>query len=185
MRILLVPVIIWALITGAAHLAFILFLVAGVSDAVDGAVARLFNQQSAFGTVLDPIADKMLLVSVFIVLGFLGHIPIWLAILVVSRDVIIIAGVLLAFVMARPVTIKPLWVSKANTAAQIMLAAFTLGLLTFGLSAPILKSSMEIATGMLTGASAIAYIVQGLALFANGDSASTQQTDKDENARSD
>ena len=89
-------------------LAFMLFVLAGVSDAVDGTVARYFNQQTELGTILDPIADKLMLVCVFISLAYLGSIPLWLVILIVSRDLLIIFGVLLAFVLSLPVTIRPL-----------------------------------------------------------------------------
>ena len=105
----------------------------------------------------DPaIADKLMLVSVFIVLTQLGHIPLWLTILIVSRDVLIISGVLLAFFMERDVTIRPLWVSKANTLSQIVLAGLTLGLLAFALEWPQTQMVLELVTGILTTASAAA-----------------------------
>jgi cardiolipin synthase len=167
-RVLLVPLIVWALLSNQPVLAFYVFVVAGLSDAVDGTVARALNQQSEFGTILDPIADKLMLVSVFIVLAYLGHIPLWLAILVVSRDLIIVLGVMLAFLLEKEFTIRPLWVSKVNTAVQIVLAALVLGILGFEYPLPMLQTSLEYITGVLTAASAVAYIVQGLALFANG-----------------
>ncbi len=161
-RIILVPVIIWSLLTGATASAFALFLVAGLSDAVDGAVARTFNQQSELGTVLDPIADKVMLVSVFIMLAYLEQIPLWLAILVVSRDLLIVAGFIVAFLLGRPADVKPLWVSKANTAAQILLALYVLARLAFELDGMQLQTYLEWGTGVLTGLSAIAYMVQGM-----------------------
>lgn len=142
--------------------AFGLFVVAGLSDAVDGAIARMFNQQSELGTILDPIADKTMLVSVYLVLGVMGHIPLWLTILVFSRDLLIVAGIILCFVIGRPVKIKPLWVSKANTAAQITLASLVLGILAFQLDLALLKYSLELTTGVLTGLSALAYTFQGI-----------------------
>ena len=165
MRIVLVPVIIWALLSDLMLFAFLVFLLAGISDAVDGAVARYFDQQSEFGTMLDPIADKIMLVSVFIVLAYLGHIPLWLTILVVSRDLLIVVGVMLAFLLAKKVTIKPLWVSKANTVAQIVLAALVLGLLAFELDMPLTLLMMVWITGILTTLSAIAYMLQGMKLL--------------------
>ena len=151
---------------------FLLFLLAGLSDAVDGAVARYFDQQSEFGTILDPIADKMMLVSVFIVLSYLDLIPLWLVILVVSRDLLIIMGVLLAFVLDKKVTIRPLWVSKANTVAQIVLALWVLGLLAFDLEFFGFKTFLEWLAGALTALSTLAYIWQGLKLFGNDDAQS-------------
>jgi len=156
------PFIIWSLLSGAYMWAFGLFVVAGLSDAVDGAIARMFDQQSELGTVLDPLADKTLLVSVFIVLGVMGNIPLWLTILVFSRDLLIVAGIILCFVIGRPVKIKPLWVSKANTLAQITLASLVLGLLAFQLELTVIKVSLEIITGLLTGFSALAYVFEGI-----------------------
>ncbi len=162
---LAVPIVVWALITGHTTAAFYLFVAAGISDAVDGMLARILDQRSDFGTVLDPIADKLLLVSTFVVLGLIDQLPVWLTILVVSRDLLIVAGVMLAFLFAQSVTIKPIWVSKLNTLSQIVLAALVLGLLAFELSAPILKLVMIYITGLLTALSTIAYIIQGMALF--------------------
>jgi len=169
LRIVLVPVIIWALLSGETVFAFIVFLLAGISDAVDGAVARMMDQQTEFGTALDPIADKLMLVSVFLLLAWLGEIPLWLAILVLSRDVLIIVGFLLAFVLGKAVAIRPLFVSKANTFAQIVLAALVMGLLAFDLQMPVVKISLVYATALLTAVSAIAYTVQGMRYLAGAD----------------
>ena len=166
-RILLVPVIVWALLTNQPIFAFFAFLVAGVSDAVDGIVARTFNQQSELGIILDPLADKLMLVSVFILLAYLGHLPLWLTILVVSRDMIIVIGVMLALVLGKQFTIKPIWVSKVNTLMQIVLAALVLSVLAFAYPMPAMQTVLEYFTGTLTAASALVYIYQGLALLAN------------------
>lgn len=127
LRLLLVPAVILALLTGRMEWALAGFLVAGVSDAVDGFIARKFNQRSELGAYLDPMADKLLLVSVFVVLGYMGELPLWLVVAAVSRDALIVGAVLLSTIMAHPVAVKPLVVSKANTAVQIVLAAFVLG----------------------------------------------------------
>lgn len=166
LRILLVPAIVWAALSDQMMLAFILFLAAGVSDGIDGIVARYFNQQTELGTILDPIADKLMLVCVFISLAYLGTIPLWLVILIVSRDMLIVFGVLLAFVMSLPVTIRPLWISKANTAVQIILAAWVLFSLAFGIQWPNTQMGLEWLTGLLTALSAAAYMYQGIRLFA-------------------
>lgn len=166
MRVVLVPVIVWAMISDQMMFAFLVFLLAGISDAVDGAVARYLDQQTEFGTMLDPIADKIMLVSVFILLAFLEYIPLWLTILIVSRDLLIVFGIMLAYALDKSVTIKPLWVSKANTLSQIVLAAFALGLLAFQLDMPNLKTAMIWITAILTALSAMAYIRDGLKLFA-------------------
>ncbi|NKB51268.1 MAG: CDP-alcohol phosphatidyltransferase family protein [Rhizobiaceae bacterium] len=169
-RIMLVPVIVWAALSGQMLMAFLLFLLAGASDAIDGTVARYFNQQTELGTILDPIADKLMLVCVFISLAYLGSIPLWLVILIVSRDLLIIFGVLLAFFLSLPVTIRPLWISKTNTAVQIILAAWVLFSLAFGIDWPNAKTSLEWLTGLLTALSAAAYTYQGIKLFATSES---------------
>ena len=125
------PGVVYALLTGRMDWAFAGFLVAGISDGVDGFIARHFNQRSKLGAYLDPMADKLLLVSVFVVLGFMGELPLWLVIAAVSRDALIVCAVLLSTVMGNPVEMKPLMVSKANTAVQIVLAAVVLAELAF------------------------------------------------------
>jgi len=102
-RFIAVPVIVYAMIHDYLISAFIIFLLAGLSDAVDGAIARHFNQKSTLGAWLDPIADKALLVSVYIVLGILGTLPDWLVIIVVSRDAFIVGAVILSSVIGHPV----------------------------------------------------------------------------------
>jgi len=125
-RFLAIPFILYFMLTDQLRAAFGVFLVAGLSDAVDGAIARHFRQRSVLGAWLDPMADKLLLVSVYIVLAYLAVVPLWLVILVVFRDLAIGTGVLLTFIMHRPVTIAPLFVSKLNTTAQIVLAVAAL-----------------------------------------------------------
>lgn len=130
-RILLVPVIVWAITSGEMLLAFTLFLAAGVSDAVDGFLAKRFGMASEFGAYLDPLADKALIVSIYVTLGISGAIPRWLVILVVSRDIMIVSAVMLSWLMDKPVAVKPLLVSKLNTVAQIVFAGLALAALAF------------------------------------------------------
>jgi cardiolipin synthase (CMP-forming) len=126
-RLLSVPLAIWLVLDDAMAAAFWLFVAAGVSDAVDGYIAKRFDQRSRLGALLDPIADKMLLVSMFVTLGIDGLLPDWLVILVVFRDVLIVGGFLLATAMAHEIATKPLWISKLNTALQIALIGVVLG----------------------------------------------------------
>ena len=121
-----VPVIFWLLVTGQNKIAFFVFVAAGISDAVDGYLAKRFDWTTELGAYLDPLADKLLIVSIFIALGVRGELPLWLVIAVVSRDILIVAAVLLAWLLDQPVRIKPLAISKANTLAQIVLAATVL-----------------------------------------------------------
>ena len=113
-------------------LAFGLFLAAGVSDAVDGFLAKRFGMTSELGAYLDPLADKALIVSIYVALGITGALPRWLVILVVSRDIMILGAVILSWLMGNPVTVRPLLISKLNTVAQIVLACLVLAALAFG-----------------------------------------------------
>ena len=161
-RFLLVPAVVWALVSGNVEWALVCFVVAGVSDAVDGFIARQFDQRSELGAYLDPMADKILLVSVFLVLGFMGELPLWLVIAAVSRDLLIVAAVMLSSLMSHPVAMKPLFVSKANTAVQIGLAIVVLAELAFATVFGPLRWALVILSGLLTVASAAAYLVQWL-----------------------
>ena len=162
LRLVLVPGVVLAMLQARWEWAFAGFVVAGVSDGVDGFIARHFNQRSRLGAYLDPMADKLLLVSVFVVLGIAGELPLWLVIAVVSRDALIVFAVLLSSVMAQPVEMKPLMVSKANTAIQLVLAAVVLGELAFGIDIGALRPALIILSGLLTVASAAAYLVAWL-----------------------
>lgn len=159
LRFLLVPAIIYAMLTGALGWALVGFLVAGISDGIDGFIARQFDQRSELGSYIDPMADKVMLVSVFVVLGYLGELPLWLVILTVSRDCLIIGAVMLASVMGNPLEMKPLFISKANTTAQIVLAAFVLTELAFAAPYPLMRDLLVFSTAVLTVASAGAYLV--------------------------
>ncbi len=161
-RFILVPMVVYALLSGHMGWALLGFLVAGISDGVDGIIARHLDQRSELGAYLDPIADKFLLVSVFVVLGFLGELPLWLVLLVVSRDALIIMAVMLGAVMAQPIKMRPLMVSKANTVAQIVLASVVLGELAFETLFGSTRIALVLLTGILTAASAIAYFVTWL-----------------------
>jgi cardiolipin synthase (CMP-forming) len=131
-RILLVPIIVWAIASGEMEIAFAIFIIAGVSDAVDGFLAKRFNMTSELGALLDPLADKALLVSIYIALGLWGAVPHWIVILVVSRDIMIVAAVIVSWLFDKPVEMKPLMVSKLNTVAQVAFAALVLASLGFG-----------------------------------------------------
>jgi cardiolipin synthase len=125
-RILLVPVVVWTIAAGQMHLAFLLFLAAAISDGVDGFLAKRFGMKTELGAYLDPLADKALIVSIYVTLGITGVIPLWIVILVVSRDIMIVSAVILSWLVNRPVAIRPHVVSKINTAAQILFACLVL-----------------------------------------------------------
>lgn len=156
-RLALVPYIVLTLLDERAALAFGLFVAVGISDGVDGFIARRFNQQTELGAYLDPLADKALLMSMFVVLGYLGQLPIWLVIAVLTRDILILAGVLVAFVLGNPVEIKPLMVSKVNTAAQIVLVSLALAASAFTFDPGIFQTLLIWTCAALTVTSAFAY----------------------------
>ena len=120
------PVVVWAIVSGEMRGAFLLFLLAGISDGVDGFLAKRFEMKSELGAYLDPLADKALIVSIYISLGIAMALPIFLVILVVSRDIMIVSAFMLTLLIGKPMQVRPLMVSKANTAAQILLAVLVL-----------------------------------------------------------
>jgi cardiolipin synthase len=147
--------------------AFLLFAAAGISDGVDGFIARRFNMRSEFGAYLDALADKALLVSIYVTLSVTGVLPGWLAIVVVSRDLMIVSAIIVSWLMERPVAIKPMFVSKLNTGAQIGLAALVLGTKAFILDAPNLYGLGVVAVTALTIVSAAAYLTRWMRHMAN------------------
>jgi cardiolipin synthase len=134
-RILLVPFIVWAIASNHLEVAFAIFLAAGISDAVDGFLAKRFNMSSELGALLDPLADKALLVSIYVALGIWGAIPRWIVILVVSRDIMIVGAVIVSWLFGKPIPMKPLMVSKLNTVAQVSFAALVLASVGFDFNA--------------------------------------------------
>ena len=101
-RVILVPVVFWLLITGQTEVAFVAFIIAGISDAVDGYLAKTFGWKTELGAYLDPLADKLLIVSIFLALGVDGKLPLWLVIAVVSRDILIVIAVMLSWLLGNP-----------------------------------------------------------------------------------
>lgn len=170
-RLVSVPVIVWLIITGQREASFLLFIAAGVSDGVDGFLAKRFDWRTELGAYLDPIADKALLVSIYVALGIGGGLPSWLVILVVSRDILIVGAVMLSWMMDRPVRVAPLMVSKINTAAQIILAGVVLAHLGYDI---VPDGMIALGTYIVAGfsvASVIAYLGEWFRHMANGDRA--------------
>ncbi|SJZ85818.1 CDP-alcohol phosphatidyltransferase family protein [Consotaella salsifontis] len=168
-RLLCVPAIVWSLIAGEWLLAFSLFVLSSLSDGIDGYIARRFDQQSQLGAYLDPIADKAMLGAVFVVLGIVGGLPAWLVIVVVSRDILIVAAVMLSFVMGLPMKVRPLLVSKATTAAQMASATLALAHPAFDFSTGAVFVGLIWLTALLTVLSAGAYLIDWLRHMATGE----------------
>lgn len=158
LRLAAVPVTIWLMGAGQLTAAFWLFVAAGVTDAVDGAVARLCDARTPLGQWLDPLADKVLLVSIFVTLGVAGHIPVWLVVLVVLRDVLIVLYAVV-YVLAGTFAGTPLLISKINTLAQIVLAALVLAHLGPGWGGPGMVQVFVIVVAVTTTASGAAYLM--------------------------
>ena len=131
-RLLMVPLTIWLIVAGSYGIAFWILVAAGISDALDGFIAKRFDRRTRLGALLDPVADKAMLVSVYVALGMAHELWTWLVILVVFRDVMIVGGFLLVQAVAAPKQYAPLFISKINTGLQITLIGFVLARLGLG-----------------------------------------------------
>ncbi|HEV7371813.1 CDP-alcohol phosphatidyltransferase family protein [Arenibaculum sp.] len=169
-RLLVVPVEVYLILVGEIGWAFWLFVAAGVSDAVDGFIARTFRSRTHLGGYLDPLADKALLVSVYLALGHADYLPVWLVILVVFRDILIVGGVLLLYTLKESLAMQPSWSSKVNTTAQIALAGLVLALHGVDLAAldldlgGVVDAMIWVVTAT-TAVSGAGYLVQGARLL--------------------
>lgn len=157
-RILLVPLVVSAIVAGELKIAFWLFAAAGISDFVDGFLAHRLGAKSEFGAYLDPLADKALLMSIYVTLGIESLLPSWLVILVVSRDIMILGAIVVAWLVEKPLEIQPLAISKLNTIAQILLAGLVLAAKGFAFDAGQTFTVALVAVAVLTGLSGAAYL---------------------------
>lgn len=157
-RLCAVPAAVWLVLQHRLDLAFWVFVAAGLSDGLDGWLARVRNARSRLGAILDPVADKALLVSIYVTLAAVGVLPDWLAILVVFRDLLIVGGVIVLTLLEQPPAIQPILLSKANTLLQILLAAAALAIAGFGWPARDLLEALVWATAASTIASGAAYV---------------------------
>src|SRR5580658_661032 len=160
LRVIMVPVVVWAIISGEMPLAFSLFVIAGISDAVDGFLAKRFHMESELGAYLDPLADKALLVSIYVALGIARALPISLVILVVSRDIMIISGFMLSWLVEMPMEVRPHPVSKVNTVMQILLAVLVLAEKGFGFNTAVLETTGIVLVAALTLLSIAFYLAE-------------------------
>ncbi|MBM4127022.1 MAG: CDP-alcohol phosphatidyltransferase family protein [Nitrospira sp.] len=160
LRILLVPVFIECMAYRAYGLALLVLVVAGLTDAVDGLLARRWNQQTRLGMLLDPLADKLLLTSAFLSLSMLHLVPSWLVILVVSRDVILLLGTALAHVTGTQVDMTPTFWGKGTTLLQLTYVLLVVLLTWLGLSLSMLTPLVAAMVGF-TLTSGFHYIYRG------------------------
>jgi cardiolipin synthase (CMP-forming) len=156
-RLCAVPLAFWLVLAHRIGDAFLLFVAAGLSDALDGWLARRYGG-NAVGALMDPVADKALLVTMYVTLAAVGLLPDWLAILVVFRDLLIVGGFIVLSAIGHGVTIRPLYVSKLNTALQIVLIGVSLLQGGFGLGIPGLTTVLTWCVVASTVASGAAYV---------------------------
>jgi cardiolipin synthase len=131
MRVLLVPLFVYLMIMGRARDALAVFAVCGITDGLDGILARRLRMRTLIGAYLDPIADKLLMATAFIVLAYVGVVPLWLTILVISRDLFILVGSSLYLLLVDAYDIRPTGISKLNTAVQILTVVYFLASAAF------------------------------------------------------
>jgi cardiolipin synthase len=171
-RLMSVPLMIWLIGSERFGTAFCVFVGAGVSDGLDGFIAKRFDCRTRLGALLDPTADKALLSSVYVALGIAELLPNWLVILVVFRDVTIIGGFILLQTIAAPRKFDPLYISKLNTLVQIALVSYVLGRLGMGFSDGILTDLLEATTAVTTVLSGLSYLVRWARILAGAEQAS-------------
>lgn len=160
LRIILVPFFIGTLSYGYYGYSLAIFIAAGVTDLFDGLLARIKKQKTELGALLDPVADKALLISSFITLTLLGWMPRWLTIIVISRDIILIAGNLSIYILTGDLKISPSLLGKLTTNSQILLIALTLIMINLGWE-PLPHSIFLWLAGVLTVTSGLHYIYEG------------------------
>ncbi|MEC4675166.1 MAG: CDP-alcohol phosphatidyltransferase family protein, partial [Nitrospirota bacterium] len=161
LRILLIPVIIGLLIYDEFGYALLTLIIAALTDALDGTIARLANQRTQFGAYLDPLADKLLLMSTFITFSFLDLVPVWSVIVVVSRDAILLTGTLLAQMSNMTFDGSPSLLGKATTLFQLSYIILVLTLAARGLDSTLLLPLL-LTMSVLTVVSGLHYIYRGV-----------------------
>jgi cardiolipin synthase len=161
LRILLLPLFITLLVYRRPLAALVVLCLAALSDALDGLMARLFDQKTAIGTFLDPLADKLLSVSAFVTLTLIGPLPAWFVIIVISRDIIISLGSLVLYLHEGRLEIAPSRTGKLATAAQFLVILVTIAFQITGRGAGLLRALL-VCTAALSVVSGVQYLWRGL-----------------------
>jgi cardiolipin synthase len=162
-RLLLVPYFAYLLISGRGKAALAVFAVCGATDALDGLLARWLRQRTLAGALLDPIADKLLMATAFIVLSYVHIVPLRLTIMVISRDIFILVGCLLYLLLLKSSDIQPTGLSKANTAVQVLTVIYFLAVAAFPAEAMALGTGSESLPGRaVTLVCAVTTVASGL-----------------------
>jgi cardiolipin synthase len=168
-RLMSVPLMIWLIVSRQFGVAFCVFVLAGISDALDGFIAKRFDCRTRLGALLDPAADKALLSSVYVALGIAELLPNWLVILVVFRDVTIIGGFVLLQALMAPRNFNPLYISKLNTLVQIALVGYVLGRLGLGVGDGVMTEILVGLTAVTTVLSGLSYLVRWARILAGAE----------------
>ena len=158
-RLLLIPPVAWAILREHYATAFWLFTLAGVSDGVDGFLARRFSWQSELGATLDPIADKLLMIVSFYCLSWQGVLPWWLFAVVLARDLIIVGGALAYQFVTRALKMEPIFLGKVNTVVQIVMIMVLLVHLAYRQVPVAWVDALAVLLLLSTLASGVAYVV--------------------------
>jgi cardiolipin synthase len=161
LRILLIPVFVTLLVYRYPAMALAVFCLASLTDLLDGYIARRRGDQTRLGAFLDPVADKLLLTSAFVTLTWLKVIPFWIAVVVVSRDVVLSLGVLVIHVAGGTVHPSPSWLGKLSTVFQMATVLSAMVSFYFGIL-PRMPRVFAWVTALFTVASGLQYMVQGL-----------------------
>ena len=163
-RIILIPLLVILLLENQLGKALGVFVVAGITDALDGLIARMFHQKSKLGAYLDPLADKLLLVTTYLTLVHLSLLPIWLVVIVVSRDLFIVVGIMTFIIHGVKFEIQPSILSKITTVMQIITVILALSSPIFSFHNMLLYSSC-VATAVVTTASGFHYLMTGIKIW--------------------
>jgi cardiolipin synthase (CMP-forming) len=163
-RILLIPFFLGFLIRESYGAALMALIIAGITDILDGVIARMANQRTKLGAHLDPVADKLLLTSAFVTLSILQLVPIWVAIIILSRDLIILTGTLLLYLTQTPVEVAPTVLGKGTTLAQLLYLALVLVLLYLHRDISLLTPLLSVML-LLTVASGLQYVYRGIRAY--------------------
>ena len=157
-RIAMVPWLLVLLQQQEFTLSLLVFLIAGISDALDGFIAKRFNAHTQLGAILDPIADKALLVSSYVMLSLMDLIPFWMMVVVVFRDLVIVGGYLIMFLLYGSIKMHPLIISKVNTFLQIFYIVIVLLGLSLALDIPTFIEWLGYAVLISSVSSGLAYV---------------------------
>ena len=175
LRIIAIPIFLIFLTDGRVGAALLTFVLAGITDSVDGAIARLTNTRTTLGAYMDPLADKMLILSAFVALALMDVVPRWLTVVVISRDVIILIGYLTLFLLTQQLMeIRPSAVSKAATFLHLVtLSTVLLSLWKPQMDSSSIRTWLYAVTGAITAISGFHYIYRGLRWYQQKSSAAS------------